>query len=170
MKTITNVYVCVRVFHLPCVEITRVSPRDYPVNLTFARANNSSTLRSRLRYFRQCRFEIRSTKLSRARKRVVYYLSLRSDNIPHKERSLQDRLVTDWLAERCIGDRNKLLNFHFHFPIQPSDLNFRYAMTVSSYNRALLLGERGVLASIQEKQQPPPVSFTLSPLPQLPPL
>lgn len=30
--------------HLPRVEITCVLPRDYPVNLALARANNSSTL------------------------------------------------------------------------------------------------------------------------------
>lgn len=49
--------------HLPRVEITRVSPRDYPVNLALARANNSSRLaidsdisvNAAPRYGRNCR-------------------------------------------------------------------------------------------------------------------
>lgn len=37
--------------HLPRVEITCVLPRDYPVNLALARANNSSTLTINFDFF-----------------------------------------------------------------------------------------------------------------------
>lgn len=77
------------VYHLPYVEITRVSPRDYPVNLALARANNSSALaidfdisaNVALNYARNCRVHI--SEMSS----LLFVVTF--NNIAHKAKSVQ---------------------------------------------------------------------------------
>lgn len=108
--------------HLPRVEITRVSPRDYLVNLALARANNSSTLAIDsdvsanvlvLRYARNCR--VRENRQFIIRCYVQRYRASREKERKREKRA--DHLIIHILVNRTmfrIGNRNILLNFYFY--------------------------------------------------------